>query len=84
MAGSPRSRHRSTRARAEPAEATRCLYSAYGMERDRSVTIHQVEEVEKLVHDALVKLDQVQYALRTLEARLKASSQEDQSSSDAP
>jgi hypothetical protein len=41
------------------------------MERDRSVTIHQVEEVEKLVQDALVKLDQVQYALRTLEARLK-------------
>jgi len=41
------------------------------MERDKSVTIHQVEEVEKLVQDALVKLDQVQYALRTLEARLK-------------
>ena len=42
------------------------------MERDKSLTIHQVEEVEKLVADALVKLDQVQYALRTLEARLKA------------
>ena len=41
------------------------------MERDKSVTIHQVEEVEKLVQDALAKLDQVQYALRTLEARLK-------------
>lgn len=41
------------------------------MERDKSLTIHQVEEVEKLVQDALVKLDQVQYALRTLEARLK-------------
>ena len=53
------------------------------MERDRSVTIHQVEEVEKLVHDALVKLDQVQYALRTLEARLKASPPEDQSSPEA-
>ena len=39
------------------------------MERDKSVTIHQVEEVEKLVQDALAKLDQVQYALRTLEAR---------------
>lgn len=42
------------------------------MERDKSVTIHQVEEVEKLVEDALIKLDQVQYALRTLEQRLKA------------
>ena len=42
------------------------------MERDKSVTIHQVEEVEKLVEDALIKLDQVQYALRTLEERLKA------------
>ena len=41
------------------------------MERNESLTIHQVEEVEKLVEDALVKLDQVQYALRTLEARLK-------------
>ena len=41
------------------------------MERDKSLTIHQVEEVEQLVQDALVKLDQVQYALRTLEARLK-------------
>ncbi len=41
------------------------------MEKDKSLTIHQVEEVEKLVQDALVKLDQVQYALRTLEARLK-------------
>lgn len=45
------------------------------MERDKSVTIHQVEEVEKLVQDALIKLDQVQYALRTLEARLKAGQQ---------
>ena len=42
------------------------------MDRDKSVTIHQVEEVEKLVQDALIKLDQVQYALRTLEQRLKA------------
>lgn len=42
------------------------------MERDKSLTIHQVEEVEKLVQDALAKLDQVQYALRTLEARLKS------------
>ena len=32
------------------------------MERDKSVTIHQVEEVEKLVQDALAKLDQVHYA----------------------
>jgi hypothetical protein len=47
------------------------------MERPDSVTIHQVEEVEKLVEDALVKLDQVQYALRTLEERLKAAKSAD-------
>jgi len=54
------------------------------MERDRSVTIHQVEEVEELVQDALIKLDQVQYALRTLQARLEDRPQEDQSAPDAP
>ena len=41
------------------------------MDRDKSLTIHQVEEVEELVQDALAKLDQVQYALRTLQQRLK-------------
>ena len=54
------------------------------MERDKSVTIHQGEEVEKLVQDALVKLDQVQYALRTLEGRLKQQRQEQSAEPDAP
>ena len=46
------------------------------MDRDRSLTIHQVEEVEELVQDALERLDQVQYALRTLQQRLKDQKEE--------
>ena len=54
------------------------------MARDESLTIHQVEEVEKLVQDALAKLDQVQYALRTLEARLKDQKEHSQRAGEPP
>jgi hypothetical protein len=53
------------------------------MDRDKSLTIHQVEEVEELVQDALAKLDQVQYALRTLQQRLKDQKEEPTSGPDA-
>ena len=54
------------------------------MDRDKSLTIHQVEEVEKLVQDALVRLDQVQYALRTLEARLREQREDQADNPEAP
>jgi hypothetical protein len=41
------------------------------VESGKPLTVHQVQEIEKLVQDALANLDQVQYALRTLEERLR-------------
>jgi hypothetical protein len=37
-------------------------------------TVDQTQEIEKLVADVLEQLDQVRYALKTLETRLKEQS----------
>jgi hypothetical protein len=43
-------------------------------------TVDQTQEIEKLVADVLEQLDQVRYALKTLETRLKEQSRTDDGS----